>query len=73
MMEDVAKIARGLTKADRECISGADPAKLSGSVGTLLALCLGPLANVQRDNTVYLTPLGVAVRKHLSEQGNATP
>lgn len=73
MMEDVEKIARGLTKAQREAVRTADI--LYGVFGTqpfrnrlaALNLCIWEWQAGR-----YFSPLsalGLAVRQHLQEQG----
>jgi|GEM_PF-4595139 len=67
MTRDVAAIARGLTKGERDCIT-EDRGHLEGSTSVLLALALSYLADVAKSGAVTLTPLGLAVRQHLAEQ-----
>ena len=71
--QEVARIAEGLHPEDRAAILsvGDDPHLVSGSVASLLTLCLDGLADTRPDNSVALTDRGVAVRDHL--KGNPQP
>jgi len=74
-MTDVAEIASGLTKAQREALiepaqwlhpGGQDPIAL---VDCIEAKLTGPLAHMFTLRWDRLTPLGLAVRAHLLAQG----
>lgn len=64
-MTEAEKVAASLTKRESDTLLGCDPDHVVAPVADMLNLALLGLAEVRRDNTVFLTPLGLAVRAHI--------
>lgn len=76
MMEDVEKIAAGLTKAQREAIhpGPGNPAYSRGPLASMRSLerkgivkDVATWSSVSGGRSARLTPLGLRVKEHLSE------
>jgi hypothetical protein len=68
-MNDVARIAKGLTEAQRTALKNC-PCDAMGA-GLFVALYTSGLVDLTDDDECVLTPLGLAIRRYLEENPGA--